>query len=170
MKTGTFMDIVGVYYDDIKKIYNSRDNNNKRKFNEDAFNEAFIKCAAKFGNSIITYDDVIKYFWIAYVNTCKNNYTYENAMCFCEEYPEIEEESENFSTQFYNIIMNAIENAFSEEDAALYSLYKYHGWSKQDLISAGYNCKNIEIRIKTIHKFVKEFSKKNFKEKFKKRR
>lgn len=163
MKTGTFMDIVGIHYDDIKRIYISRDLNSKQKFNEDSFNEAFIKCAKRFGNDIITYDDAIKYFWIAYVNTCKNEYKYENSIEFYDEYPEIEEESESFSKQLYNTIMNAIENAFSEEDMLIYSLYKYHNWSKQDLISAGYDCNNFEERIKNIHRFVKEFSKKNFK-------
>lgn len=169
MKTGTFMDIVSTNYDDIKRIYCSRDKNAKRKFNEDAFNEAFIKCAVRFGNDIITYEDVIKYFWVAYLNTFKKESINDSKLTYCEEYPEIEETDENFSNQFYNIIMNAIENAFSEEDMLIYSLYKYHDWSKQDLISAGYDCKNFEIRIKNIHRFVKEFSKKNFKPNFKKR-
>lgn len=170
MKSGTFMDVVGVHYDDIKRLYISRDVNRGKKFDEDSFNEAFIKCAKRFGNDLIFYDDVIKYFWIAYINTCKKDHSYKNSMEFCEEYPELEEDGENFSRQLYNTVMNAVENAFSEDDMMIYSLYKYHGWSKQDLISAGYNCNNLEIRIKTIHKFVKEFCKKNFKENFKKRR
>lgn len=164
------MDIVGTNYDDIRRIYCSRDNNAGRKFSEDAFNEAFVKCASKFGNSIITYDDVIKYFWIAYLNTHKKDMINNSKLDYIEEYPEIEEDNESFSKQLYNMVMNAIENAFSEEDMLIYSLHKYHGWSKQDIASSGYDCKNFEIRIKNIHKFAKEYCKKNFKENFKKRR
>lgn len=168
MKTGTFMDIVGIYYDDIKRLYTSRDVNRGKSFDEDSFNDAFIKCAKRFGNELISYEDVIKYFWIAYINT-RSKSTDKKIIEFCDEYPEIEEDSESFSSQLYNIVMNAVENAFSENDMMIYSLYKYHGWSKQDIMSSGYNCENFEIKIKNIHRFVKEFCKKNFNSNFKKR-
>lgn len=169
MKTGTFMDIVGTNYDDIRRIYCSRDNNAGRKFSEDAFNEAFIKCALKFGNSVITYDDVIKYFWIAYLNTHKKDMINNSKLEYVEEYPEMEEEDESFSKKFYNTIMTEISKAFSEDDMMIYSLHKYHGWKKEDLENADYDCKDFELRIKNIHRFVKEYSKKNFKSNFKKR-
>lgn len=169
MKSGTFMDIVGIHYDDIKRIYKSRDVNRGEIFDEDSFNEAFVKCAKRFGNDLVAYEDVIKYFWIAYVNTCKKDYKYKSTMDFCEEYPEVEEENESFSKQVYDTVMNAIENEFSENDMMIYSLYKYHGWNKNDLMTNGYDCSDLETKIRTIHKFVKNFCKKNFKENFKKR-
>ena len=159
------MDIVGIHYDDIRKTYSTRDNSNNRKFDEDAFNEAFIKCAKHFGNSEINYEDVIKYFWIAYVNTRKgNDYKFKSTVELCEEYPEdiIDEYESSFEEKFYNNIMTAITKSFGEEDMLIYSLYKYHGWKEQDLIDAGYNCKNLNIRIKNIHKFVKEYAKKYY--------
>lgn len=64
MKTGTYMDLVSVHYDDFKKTFASRDNNRGRRFDEDSFNDAFIKCANRFGNNVITYDDALRYFWI----------------------------------------------------------------------------------------------------------
>lgn len=163
MKTGTFMDLVGLYYDDIKRTYISRSNGG-RKFSEDIFNDAFIKCAKKFGNEIITYDDMIKYFWVAYVNTYKTDEAYNSKICLCDEYPELEDETENFSSKFYNDIMQAIEKAFSTNDMLIYSLYKYHDWSKKELLEAGYDCNNFEIKLKNIHRFVKEYTKKYIKE------
>ena len=166
MKRGTFMDIVGIHYDDIKNTYFIRDKASNRKFNDDAFNDAFIKCAKHFNNDIIEYDDVIKYFWIAYVNTCKNNFKQTSIIDFCEEYSEDisdEDDTESFTTNFYNTCMDAITEAFNENDMLIYSLYKYHKWTKDDLIAAGYDCNNFEIRIKTIHRFLKEYCKKKYK-------
>lgn len=173
MKTGTFMDIVGTNYDDIKNIFSSR-NNIGKKFNEDCFNEAFIKCAAKFGNSIISYEDVIKYFWIAYINTYKNEYVSESKLCLCEDFTDFDNDLEyveydNTSNEIYDNIMNAISKAFSHEDMVLYNLYKCHKWKKDDLLKAGYDCTNLETRIKNIHGFVKEYCKKNYKANYKKK-
>ena len=161
MDRGTFMDIVGIHYNDIKRLYISRDANKNKRFNEDAFNEAFIKCAKHFGNNIIEKDEAIKYFWVAYTNTSKGDYKYDAIIELQEEYDEdITDEEESFAQKFYKIIMQAIEYSYSEEDMLIYSLYKYHGWKKEELIEAGYNCNNFDVRIKTIHKFVKEYSKK----------
>ena len=162
MKTGTFMDIVGANYDDIKQLYISRSSNSK-SFDEDSFNDAFIKCAKKFGNDIITYEDVVKYLWVAYINTKKAASIKDSKIEYCEEYEDIEEEEDYTAESIYNIVMDAITAAYSEEDMMIYSLYKYHKWTKNDLIEAGYDCKNFEIRIKTIHKFVKAYCKKNVK-------
>ena len=37
------MDIIGIHYDDIKRTYISRDVNRGKSFDEDSFNEAFVK-------------------------------------------------------------------------------------------------------------------------------
>ena len=160
------MDIVGIHYDDIRKTYCLRDNNNGRKFDEDSFNDAFIKCSICFGNKQITYDDVIKYFWIAYSNTRKGaNYKYKSHIELQENYPEdiIDDDQDSFAEKFYNVSMDAIKKSFGEDDMMIYSLYKYHDWTKKDLIEAGYDCNNLEIRIKNIHKFLKEYVKKHYK-------
>lgn len=164
MNTGTFMDIIGIHYDDIKRLYISRDINRGRKFNEDAFNDAFIKCAKQFGNNVITKDDVIKYFWVAYVNTSKGSIKYDSIIELKEEYDEIiDDDEDSFAQTVYKNIMKAITYVYSEDDMYIYSLYKYHGWSKKDLIEAGYNCDNFEEKIKDIHKFVKKYGKENIK-------
>ena len=162
MKTGTFMDIVSVHYDDFKKSFISRDNNKGRKFDEDSFNDAFIKCANKFGNDIISYDDAIKYFWVTYSNTVKSIKQNTNTELDDTLHDVIDDDEPSKANYIYNIVMAAITEAFNEDDMMVYSLYKYHNWTEDELTAAGYDCKNLDIRIKTIHKFVKSYCKKRF--------
>ena len=160
--TGTFMDIVAANYNKIKQLYITRENCNGRKFDEDFFNDAFIKCANHFGNNIIDYETVVKYFWVAYVNTCKD----KNNTCIelWEEYPDIlDDNDKTFAQVLYDDVMCTVMEEFSEDDMLIYSLYKYYNWTKSDLENAGYNIKNLEIRIKTIHKFVKQYAKNKYK-------
>lgn len=165
METGTYMDLISVHYKDIKSLFKARLYNNGQCFDEDLFNDAFIKCAHKFGNDIIDYDLAVKYFWKAYSNTIKSAKSKDT---LCEELDEskhdcIDDEDESHANYIYNIVMDAITAAYNEEDMLIYSLYKYHNWTEQELIDAGYNCKNLAVKIKNIHKFVKEYCKKHIK-------
>lgn len=162
MKTGTFMDIVSVHYDEFKKSFVSRDSNKGRRFDEDSFNDAFIKCANKFGNDIIAYDDAIKYFWVTYSNTVKSIKQNTDVELDDALHDVIDDDEPSKANYIYNIVMAAITEAFNEDDMMVYSLYKYHNWAEDELIAAGYDCKNLDIRIKTIHKFVKSYCKKRF--------
>lgn len=159
MKSGTFMDIVGIHYDDIKRIYSSRDKNRGQKFCEDSFNEAFIKCAAKFCNNIITYEDAIRYFWVAYVNTKKNTFKYTSSIELCEEYSDdiIDDNESSLAEKVYDITENILKKKFGETEMLIYILYKYHNWSEKDLEISGYDCTDLKSRIKTMHSYVKEY-------------
>ena len=159
MKSGTFMDIVGIHYDDIKRIYSSRDKNRGQKFCEDSFNEAFIKCAAKFCNNIITYEDAIRYFWVAYVNTKKNSFKYTSSIELCEEYSDdiIDDNELSLAEKVYDITENILKKKFGETEMLIYILYKYHNWSEKDLEISGYDCTDLKSRIKIMHSYVKEY-------------
>lgn len=167
MKRGMFMDIVSVHYKDIKNLFKSRSINKGEHFDEDSFNDAFIKCAQRFGYEQIDYDTAIKYFWVAYVNTVKMNSVkmhndikdeLDMTMHDC-----IDDDEPTKAQYVYDTVMNAITEAFSEEDMMIYSLYKYHNWTEKELTDADYDCKNLDIRIKNIHRFVKEYCKKHIK-------
>lgn len=165
MKQGNFMDIISIHYKEIKMLFKTRLRSNNNAFDEDCFNDAFIKCAQKFKNDVITYDVAVKYFWIAYVNTYKGSQS-KAARKFVESIDEsgfdcIDDEDPSCAKYVYDIVMSAIEETFNTDDMMIYSLYKYHNWSEQDLIDAGYDCTNIKIRINTIHKFVKAYCKKH---------
>ena len=165
MDKGTFMDIIGVHYKELKVLCKSRLYNIDIPFDEDLFNDTFIKCAQRFGNTEITYETCIKYFWTAYLNTIKsekNNHKHIDTVSLDEDLHDcIDEDDNQYAINVYNIVMDAISERFGEEDMMIYSLYKYHGWSKEDLTFEGYDCDDFDNRIKTIHKFVKTYCKKH---------
>lgn len=161
MKSGVFMDIISVHYKDIVSLFKSR--RHIVEFDEDLFGDAFIKCALKFGNSIIDYDTAIKYFWVVYVNNVKLNFT--NSLKY--ESIKIDYVDENDEDVIYEIdysdtnkvdeILEIISEKFGEDDTQMYRLYKYYNWSEQELNSIGILLdKN---KIKEIHKYVKTYYK-----------
>lgn len=165
----TFINIVAYKYDTIKSLFSSRLYNMGLYFDEDLFNDTIIKCHEKFGTSITDYDTTIKYFWIAYLNTIKSDINKSNNIsiesldtelhdCIDDIYNEFIDEE--YAKDIYNIVMDAITVKYGKDDMIIYSLYKYHNWSETDLKSAGYNCKNLKEKIKTIHRFVKSYCKK----------
>lgn len=163
------MDLVASNYKEIKHIFKSRSYNSNIEFDEDSFNDAFIKCANKFNTEEITYETVLKYFWTSYINTVKTNIIKESVMQHEEIDTEVNDYIDNtynkfidddYSKEVYNIIMNAITIKYGKEDMMIYSLYKFHNWTENDLIAAGYDCDNLTKRIAAIHRFVKTYSKK----------
>lgn len=165
MKRGQFMDIISVHYKDIRKLFVSRSSNQGYQFSDDAFNDAFISCALHFGNKTIDYDCAVKYFWVTYRNAIHCEHSKTEKTILQDEFEDIVDETydSGFAEYIYDTVMNAIVDSFGEEDMQIYSLYKYHGWTQQDLIDSGYDCKNLEIRIKNIHRFVKQFIKLKYK-------
>jgi hypothetical protein len=165
MKQGNFMDIISIHYKEIKMLFRKRIQSKKQSFDEDCFNDAFIKCAQRFGNKTISYDEAVKYFWVAYVNTYKGSHS-KASREFIEsidgsDFDCIDDEDPSYAKYVYDIVMTTVSEVFGEDDMMVYSLYKYYGWSENELIDAGYDCKDLNNRIKTIHKFVKSYCKKN---------
>lgn len=170
MSAGTFMDIVASRYKDIKSLFKTRLYNIGLQFDEDLFNDTFIKCATKFGNEKITYEVIVKYFWIAYFNTIKSEFAKETNTVFEPFDEEIHDciddvyndyIDDDFARDIYNKVLKAVEDKFGLTEANIYFMYKYHNWKECDLIAAGYNCRNLTDRIKTVHRFVKAYCKKN---------
>lgn len=165
MKTGTFMDIVGINYDTIKSLFKSRLHNMNIPFNEDALNDAFIKCAQRFGNTLLDYNTVIKYYWVAYINTIKSSKPKLDCVSF-DPYTHdcMDDTADNVrAINIYNVVMDLVSDKFGEHDMMLYMLYKFHNWSKDDLVESGYDITYIDTRMKEIHKFVKTYCKKRIK-------
>ena len=61
------------------------------------------------------------------------------------------------------MVIDLITDKFGEHDMMMYMLYKFHNWSKDDLVESGYDITYIDTRIKEIHKFVKTYCKKHIK-------
>ena len=171
MKYGEFMHLIADDYDNIISIIVSRSVKcYNMDFDEDIFGESFIKCAQRFGEEKISYDDAIKYFWVVYLNGMKSKFIADskinhiNIEEFEEDYTEksIEEhliykESDLEKSEFYNRVMDAISEEFGEEDMHLYRLYKHHNWTLEEISNIGISCSNFSDRIKAINKFIKTF-------------
>lgn len=162
MKLGSFMDIVSVHYKDIVSLFKSR--HNIIEFDEDLFGDAFVKCAEKFGNNIIDYDTVIKYFWVVYVNTTKSNFINKakhqiTSIDDIDDIDDIDVVGDIYEEDMviYDVIMDSIAKEFGENDMQMYRLYKYHNWNEDELKTIGINLN--KNTIKEIHKFVKSYSK-----------
>lgn len=159
------MDTIGIHHDEIKSLFKSRAYKSGMSFDEDSFNDAFIKCAEKFGNDEVPYETIVKYFWVAYTNTYKSNIAKEQRIETVELDIASHDCIDEPDTNVYNIVMDAIAFKFGEELMMMYSLYKLHNWSKDDLIDAGYNVDEcFDLTIKEIHKFVKTYCKKRVKD------
>lgn len=165
MESGNFMDIISVHYKDIRKLFVTRSHNHRINFSDDTFNDAFISCAQHFGNRTIEYEYAVKYFWVAYRNAITGEISKNAKIVLQDEFEDIiDDNTDNeFAKYVYDTVMDAIAAAFGEDDMYIYSLYKYNGWTKDDLIAEGYDCKNFETRIKNIHRFVKEYIKLKYK-------
>lgn len=172
METDTFMNHVASQYKTIKTLFKSRAYNMNINFDEDIFNDTFIKCANKFNNDKITFETVIKYFWTSYINTYKTEYNKlleyniesideEIHDCIDDTYNEYLDD--DYARDIYNKVFKVVENKFGSEEANIYFMYKYHDWDESGLIASGYNYNDLKDTIKKIHRFVKSYCKKNIK-------
>lgn len=170
METDTFMNIIAHKYDNIVSLFKSRLYKMNMQFDVDLFNDTFIKCATKFKDDKITYETTIKYFWTSYLNTIKTDIIKSDKFitdsldeeihdCIDNTYNELYDT--DYAKDIYNVVMNAISVKYGEDEMTIYSLYKYHNWTEQDLILEGYDCTDLHNRIKKIHKFVKAYCKKH---------
>lgn len=170
MHKNTFMGVVATHFDELKRLFKSRIHDAGLQFDDDIFSDTIIKCATKFGNADVSYDVVVKYFWTSFLNNTKMSKINVNRLdtveldeelhdCIDNTYNELYDD--DYTINIYNIVMNAITVKYGSDLMELYSLHKFHGWTKEDLMQAGYNCDNFETNIKEIHKFVKSYGKKH---------
>jgi hypothetical protein len=158
MNTGTFMDLISINYDSIKSTFKIRLYNIGMSFDEDSFNDAFIKCAQKFGNTEISYDCMIKYFWVTYVNTIKTNISKEHKIEVTSldvEIHDVIDDDDCYIYELYDKLMNDISKEFGKETMAIYSLYKFNNYTKEQIIECGYDCEYFEETITEIDTFIK---------------
>lgn len=159
MDAGTFMDLISVNYNKIRSLFRSRLRNMDMKFDEDSFNDAFIKCAQKFGNERITYEYTIKYFWAAYLNTIKANISKEHKIDVVaidtELHDKTDEDEDEFAESLYNTVMDSIAKEFGDDAMMIYSLYRLHDWTKKEIIDYGYDCEDFDDCIIEIDNFIK---------------
>ena len=158
MKTGKFMDLISIHYKDIRCCFNSRLLKIGKSFNDDAFNDAFIKCAVRFGEKEITYDDAVKYFWVAFLNTTRNeDITNSKFDHETEIQDEIDEEYDTQIDEKFDKVCSIIESEFGKDNLLAFKMVICDGWDIDELIDNQY----VDYSFKSLFKKMKQFAKKH---------
>lgn len=154
------MDLVAVHYKDIKNCFQSRLAKIGKTFNDDAFNDAFIKCSIRFGEKEISYDDVLKYFWVAFLNTMRTEEHHNGKFDHdAEIQDEIDEEYDTNIDDLFAVICESLEERFGKENLLAFKMVVCDNWDIDELIENQY----VERDFKTTFKKMKQFAKKDIK-------
>lgn len=160
------MDIISVHYIDIRRLFHSRLSNIGKGFDEDAFNDAFIKCALRFGEKEISYEDAVKYYWVAFLNTIRtadgNKLQYDLDAEIDEEI--IDEPYDEEIDEMFDHICDGIEKEFGKEHLLAFKMVVCDGWSMNELIENKY----VTPEFKNTYNKIRKFAKKNYSDKWKK--
>lgn len=149
MENGTFIDIVSIKYKDIRISFNNWSKNRQLVFDEDSFNDAFIKCADHFKDTIITYNDAIKYFWTAYIHTVMNNKKHNSFSTELSESIDVIDSNYNEDIdKLYNIIIKDIQQKFGDDAVQLIHNHFIHNTKDKQLSRK--ICKYIKTKYKGI--------------------
>ena len=149
MENGTFIDIVSIKYKDIRISFNNWSKNRQLVFDEDSFNDAFIKCADHFKDTIITYNDAIKYFWTAYIHTVMNNKKHNSFSTELSESIDVIDSNYNEDIDtLYNIIIKDIQQKFGNNAVQLIHNHFIH--STEDKLLSRKICKYIKTKYKGV--------------------
>lgn len=149
MEKGTFTDIVSIKYKDIRISFNNWSKNRQIVFDEDSFNDAFIKCAEHFKNKIITSDEAIKYFWTAYIHTVMNNKKHNSFSTELSDNIDIINNEYNYDIDaIYDIILKDIQQQFGNNAMQLIHNHFIHNIEDKKLSRK--ICKYIKTKYKGI--------------------
>lgn len=157
--TGTFLTHVAGSYGEIKRNFKKGLSKMKYSFDEDLFSDTILKCNNTFGDKVITKEEALKYFWVAYLNGYKNDkkkYAVKNTEAIPDNF-NIVDNRPNYNYEIddtYNIIIDALKDRFGEKNA--------DAWVKHILFKKPYNKmledneipQNFHYIIKKIKKFL----------------
>lgn len=149
MENGTFIDIVSIKYKDIRISFNNWSKNRQLVFDEDSFNDAFIKCADHFKDTIITYNDAIKYFWTAYIHTVMNNKKHNKFSTELSDTIDVIDIEYNYNIDtIYDTIIDDIQQKFGNNAVQLIHNHFIH--STEDKLLSRKICKYIKTKYKGV--------------------
>jgi hypothetical protein len=149
MENGTFIDIVSIKYKDIRISFNNWSKNRQLVFDEDSFNDAFIKCADHFKDTIITYNDAIKYFWTAYIHIVMNNKKHNKFSTELSDIIDVIDIEYNYNIDtMYDTIIDDIQQKFGNNAVQLIHNHFIH--STEDKLLSRKICKYIKTKYKGV--------------------
>lgn len=164
--TGTFLELVAGSYEEIKGNFKIGLNKMKYSFDEDLFSDAILKCNSTLGDKLVTKEEALRYFWVAYLNGYKNqkkSHWVKNSISITDDFniidsrPEYDYEIDDT----YKEIINILKSKFGEKNT--------DSWVKHILFKKPYNKmledgeipQNFHYIIKKIKKFLQGDLKEN---------
>lgn len=163
-KHGKFVELVAEDFDSIKCLFIKKSNALGIDFNEDLFMDAFLNCEKVWKDKILSKDECLKYYWIAYLNKVKTeaskqslfvpyddmiNYNIQSPMC--GSYNQCIDNT-------YNEIVKMAYDKFDKSHVDAWLEHVCGGKSYKELRELGYDFKFNDV-FKKITKFIKTFYK-----------
>ena len=161
-----FSDIIAGDFIKIRKDFEKRSKNKGFEFDEDLFSDAFISCNFTLKNKLLTKDDALKYFWIAYLNKLKSQslhptifledlFPQTKEVMNYEEYDIIDESYSNDIDILYDYIMDKLREKFGVEETNIFELHVCKGIHTKELEAIGYKDVNFVYLVKKFKRYIK---------------
>lgn len=161
MNEMSFTDIVAANYNEIVRNFKAGVKNHGHVFDEDIMNDAFVSCFNSLKDKKLTKQEVIKYYWVAYVNKYKTRQEHEQIMdCYDnveEEFEDIENEHYNSTTdKIYDIIISGVQDHYGVRKATIWEMYACQGKSSKEIRAMGFNdIDNYAYFTKQVKRYIK---------------
>ena len=169
MDTTTKSHFADIVADNFYEIINNFKRGLKSKgfgYDEDILSDTFISCNTVLKDKLMTKEEGINYFWVAYLNKLKthaqqkSNIVYIDDLTFdgeveCPELDIIDETYNKDIDILYDYIMDNIREKFGKEEADIFELHICKGIHTKELIGVGYTNINFEYLVKKIKRYIK---------------
>ena len=156
-----FMDLVAKNFDSIKETVIKKCKSHEIEFNEDLFMDTILCCERVFGDKLISLNDCMKYFWVAYYNKIKTYkskqnifVSYDDIINYNIQQPIIDSYNPLIDSE-YNSIVKIAYDKFDKEYVDAWLIHICEGKTYKELREMGYDFKFNDI-FKRITKYIKK--------------
>lgn len=151
-----FSVIISENFEEIRNNFKSGLKSRGYKYDEDILADTFIKCNSTLKDKKLTKKEAIKYFWVSYINTIKNdNKQNKKTVELSNKYDIINDEYNDDIDNLYNIIIKELYNKFGEKTTNIWIQYKFNKKTFKDILNTYDVDKDFQYTIKKIRKYLK---------------
>lgn len=146
MGANVFRDMMEKNYHEIKTLFKKASKAHHFVFSEDTFSEAYIKCYKALQKKTNEMDEkeVLRYFWLAFVNNTRKGYRKTK---YSIDITELLESDEDIPDSVYDetkfkavdILIEHVKQEFTEDEFKAWYLHFAENKSYEDLKEMGYN-------------------------------
>ena len=161
MKLNILENTVSLYYDTIKTNFKIACGKNNIKFDDDLFNDTYLKCFYALDNKDISEENAIRYFWVAYSNNEKKKYRtskYTPKINELDEKIVYDADIENNEDRYiiFDILVNSVTKKFGEEITNAWLLHFTDNKTYDELKNMGYKTLNFHNVFRRINAYIKK--------------